>query len=142
VVLSHPLRAVALLFAGMAALVVACAPFVPEVAPLLFLGAGLPYCLSLALFAVGLVLALPSRAVCWWLLSGVVPLLGEAGFWLLLRSDPDTLWRVFPHAVHGLLAVLGAWLLAGLAVAGSGWVRYMRCARQTGHGQEPGRANG
>jgi hypothetical protein len=64
----------------------------------------------------------------WWILSGVVWQLGMVGFWLwlVLGPDPDTFFRVLPWVTRGLLAVLAAYLLAGLVIAGSGWVRHIR----------------
>jgi hypothetical protein len=119
----------------MAALFAAGAPFVPGVDLVLFFGAGLAYSMFLALFGVGLGLAYPSPAVWWWILSGAVPVVGMAGLLLLSRSDPDIFFRILPGAARGLLAVLSVWLLVGLVVASSGWVRYARWYRSASGGQ-------
>ena len=126
ILVSRPLRIAVLLFAGKAALFTACAPFVQGLDLVLFLGAGWAYCLLLALFGVGLGLACYGLAFRWWILSGAIPVLSMAGLWLLLRFDPDSFLRILPGAARGLLAVLSAWLLVGMVVAGSGWVRYAR----------------
>jgi hypothetical protein len=138
VVLGRPIRAAVLAFAGMAVLLIVCAPFVREVDSFLFLGAGLPYCLPLAVCAVGLQLA-PSRPVRCWFLSGVFLTLPVAGFlcWLLLGPEPDTFLWVFPWVAGGLFALLCAYLLAGLGLAGWGWLRFIGCARQTGDSCDP-----
>src|SRR5207237_4087560 len=85
------------------------------------------YGLFLSLYAVGLLLA-GGRPYYWWFLSGMVPMIGSLGFflWLLLGPVPDTFFWVFPWMVPGLLALLAAYLLAGLGIAGWGWVRHLR----------------
>jgi hypothetical protein len=137
--LTHPLRAVAILFAGMAALFAACAPFVP-IDPVRFLGGGLAYCLLLSLFAVGLVLACPGRLLHWWVLFGTVPWLGAISFWLSLRSlSAETNFRMLSGAARGLSALLLIYLAVGSVVSGSGWIQYIRWHRSASHA-EPGDA--
>jgi hypothetical protein len=132
--LVRPVRSAGLLFAGLVALFAACAPFIEEVDPVVFVLGGAAYSLLLALFGVGLGLALPSRLVLSWLLSGVLPLLVTAGIWLAVRFDPEFLFRAPAAVYRGLLGVLWGWLLAGCAVAGWGWVRYIRGRRSASRG--------
>jgi hypothetical protein len=145
-VLSRPVLATALAFGSMVALFAVCTPLVPEVEPVKFFGGGVAYCLFLSLYVVGLLLA-GWRPFHWWILSGVVPLIGTFGFflWLLLGPDPDTFFWVLRWIAPGLLAVLAAYLLAGLVIAGWGWVRHVRGywrASAAEPGAPPDRAGG
>ena len=124
--MNSPVRTAAVVFAGMTLLCAACTPFVPVVAPLLFIGTCSVYCLFLALFGVGLALASRGRAFQWWCYTGAVPVLSLVGFWLLLWFGPESILRMMSGAVNFLQVVLGVWLAMGLVVAGSGWVRYIR----------------
>lgn len=121
-ILSRPVLATALAFGSMVALFAVCTP-PPGVDPVKFFGGGVAYSLFLSLFAVGLALA-GRRPVRWWILSGVVPLIGMKGLWLWLALGPDldSFFRVLPW----VSAVLAAYVLAGLVIAGSGWVRHIR----------------
>ena len=134
---SRPLRVAVLLFAGMAVLFTACAPFVPGIDLVVLLGAGWTYCLLLALFGVGLGLACLGPAFRWWILSSAVALLSMAALWLLQRFGPDSLLRILPGTAHGLLAVWSAWLLVGMVVAISGWIRYARWYWSEGAAEPP-----
>lgn len=129
--LAHPVRVAMFTFAGLACLVAASTPFIDQVDPLLFFGLGLIYSLFLAFFGVGLALAFIGRFAQLWFLSGMIPLVGIVGFWLWLQVDPEFVTReitfqVLPAATFTLLGVIGVWIAAGLVVAGSGWVRYIR----------------
>jgi hypothetical protein len=128
-ILSHPLRVAAGLFVGLARPVVACAPFIDGIEPAAFLGPGLAYCLLLALFGVGLALAVPSRLVCWWLAASVIPLLGISAFGVLVWSSPAALLDLPTALMRGLQAITSGWVAGGCAVAGWGWVRYLRWRR-------------
>jgi hypothetical protein len=113
----------------MVSLLVICAPFGPAVDLLSYFLLGPAYCLFLALFAVGLGLATPSRILVWWLLSFLVPLLVIVDSLLSFWVCPEVFLSTPPAVFLGLLGVLGAWVLASCAVAGSGWVRYVRWHR-------------
>ena len=128
VILERPVRMAGLLFAGLVAFWFACCPFVEEVDSVASVLGGAAYCLFLTMFSAGLVLALPSRiVVLWWMLSGVIPLLFSAGFWLALRSDPEWIFRASARVfLRGLNWVIWGWLLTGCAVAGWGWLRFIR----------------
>jgi hypothetical protein len=123
-ILSRPVLAAALTFGGLVALFAVCTPLVPGVEPVEFFGVGVAYSAFLSLFAVGLMLA-SRRAFRGWILSGMIPLIGTVGFWLWLVLGPDqgSLFRLLPWVSGGLLGLLAAFLLAGLVLAGSGWVR-------------------
>jgi hypothetical protein len=118
-------------FAGLACFLAASTPFIDQVDPLLFFGSGLIYSLFLTFFGVGFALAFTGRVAQLWFLSGVIPLVGMAGFWLSLKVAPEfmsqeIIFRVLPAAMFTLLGVIGVWIAAGFVVAGSGWVRYIR----------------
>lgn len=134
----HPFRTALVLFAGTGSLVAIGTPFVPEVNPLLFLAVGLSYCFCLVVFAIGVDLARPSRVVRYWSLSAVIPAIGVVAFWLLLRCDPDTMWRILPALTQGVLAAIAAWLAAGSIVAGFGWMKYLRFHRRVGRTEQSG----
>jgi hypothetical protein len=128
---SHPVRLAVLTFVGIAAFLAVCLLFAAEHDPVMFLTAGLAYGAFLALFGVGLCLALPGRVVRWWLISGALPLMCVTVFWLWLRSDPEAILRSPPGVMIGLLVVLQGWIVAGVLIAGWGWVRYVRWYRSS-----------
>jgi hypothetical protein len=129
--LARPVRLAGLLFGGLFAVFAICAMFIDKVNPVAFVLGGAAYILLLSLFSVGLGLALPSRLASWWLLSGVLPLLANASFWLAVRADPEFFFRAYAAVIPGLLCIQGSWILAGCAVAGWGWVRYVRWRMST-----------
>ena len=124
--LSHALRVAASLFVGLAMLLAVCAPFLDGIEPAVFLGLGLGYCLVLAFSGVGFALAVPSRIVGWWLAASALPVFGVGTVGILVNFSPSALFDLPAALLWGLWALLGASLVAGCALAGWGWLRYLR----------------
>src|SRR5262245_53078210 len=114
-------------------LVAVCAPWIPDVDAAEFLGVGAAYCLLLAGFAVGLLLA-GRRVFRAWAAAGAIPAAGMVALlvWLALRPDPadprGSLYQL-QWALRSLQGVIAAYLVVGLAIAGSGWIGYIRRCR-------------
>jgi hypothetical protein len=125
-ILTHPLRLVAGGSVGVATVIVAGVPFVREIEPATLIVPALAYGFLLNFFSVGLVLTVPSRLMGWWLVAGVVPLLNLAAFDLLIRPAPVAILGLSSAQYWALFAELWLWLAAGCALAGWGWVRYLR----------------
>jgi hypothetical protein len=140
-ILRQPVRAAGLTYLVLAVLVAICAPLMPDVDPSRFFLAGSAYSLLLALFAVGMMLA-GQRLLHWWALAGSGVAVASAGYvvWLVAvsRVSSDAFFHLLPWVLRGLLAALAIHLVAGVVIAGSGWVRFYRDRRIAA---EPGGAS-
>src|SRR5262249_22980901 len=117
-VVFRPVRIAVLLLAVLAVYFGCFAPLIDGFCVLVFLKIGLPYCLFLALFAVGFLLASRSRVVWFWIISGTVPSLGMVGLSLAFWLAPFDFLRAVRFATIVMLILIGLWLGVGGMVAG------------------------
>jgi len=129
----RPIRVAALLAGGLMLYSSSLYPFLEGINLAGFAIFVLVYSSFQAWFAIGIGLALQGRWLWWWLLSGVVPLIGMVVWGFLLRQlETKEDLDLFFSVNLGLLYVLVLWGAAGCVVAGSGWVGYLRCRGSSG----------